>query len=151
MNDSSADQARKPGDAAPPTPRYRPDERFWPYVDLSEQPDQDELLAIDPDLRAALYGPSVQPFSITLVFPRFEGARYDEAVERAKAAVEYRETGRDASFRHRARFYSSEPMKLRDLFELVGHLHETEVLIDDRPVPFARELWLPLLWFLLPR
>ena len=26
-----------------------------------------------------------------------------------------------------------------------------EVLIDDRPVPFARELWLPLVWFLLPR
>jgi len=25
------------------------------------------------------------------------------------------------------------------------------VLIDDRPVPYARELWLPLLWHLLPR
>jgi hypothetical protein len=25
------------------------------------------------------------------------------------------------------------------------------VLIDDRPVPYARELWLPLVWFLLPR
>jgi len=24
-------------------------------------------------------------------------------------------------------------------------------LIDDRPLPFARELWLPLLWFLIPR
>jgi hypothetical protein len=23
------------------------------------------------------------------------------------------------------------------------------VLIDDRPVPYARELWLPLLWFLI--
>jgi len=21
------------------------------------------------------------------------------------------------------------------------------VLIDDRPIPFSRELWLPLLWF----
>ena len=26
-----------------------------------------------------------------------------------------------------------------------------EVLIDDRPLPFAREPWLPLVWFLLPR
>jgi hypothetical protein len=25
------------------------------------------------------------------------------------------------------------------------------VLIDERPLPFARELWLPLLWYLLPR
>jgi hypothetical protein len=24
-----------------------------------------------------------------------------------------------------------------------------EVLIDDRPVPYARELWLPLFWFLI--
>jgi hypothetical protein len=23
------------------------------------------------------------------------------------------------------------------------------VLIDDRPVPYARELWLPLIWFLI--
>jgi hypothetical protein len=25
------------------------------------------------------------------------------------------------------------------------------VLIDDRPVPYARTLWLPLFWFLLFR
>jgi hypothetical protein len=25
------------------------------------------------------------------------------------------------------------------------------VLVDDRPVPFARELWLPLLWILTLR
>jgi hypothetical protein len=23
------------------------------------------------------------------------------------------------------------------------------VLIDDRPLPYARELWLPLVWFLI--
>ena len=39
--------------------------------------------------------------------------------------------------------------KLRDLFEIVGRLDDTEVLIDDRPVPYARELWLPLVWFLI--
>jgi hypothetical protein len=33
----------------------------------------------------------------------------------------------------------------------VGRSHETEVLIDDRPLPYARELWLPLAWFLLFR
>ena len=42
-------------------------------------------------------------------------------------------------------------MRLRDLYALVGSLPGTEVLIDDRPIPFARELWLPLVWFqLLP-
>jgi hypothetical protein len=33
----------------------------------------------------------------------------------------------------------------------VGRFPMSEVLIDDRPVPYARELWLPLLWYLLPR
>ena len=41
--------------------------------------------------------------------------------------------------------------RLRELFTLVGHSDLTDVLIDDRPVPYARELWLPLVWFLLPR
>ena len=40
-------------------------------------------------------------------------------------------------------------VKLRDLFEVVGRFDATEVLIDDRPVPYARELWLPLIWFLI--
>jgi hypothetical protein len=35
------------------------------------------------------------------------------------------------------------------LYELVGSRPETEVLVDDRPVPYARELWLPLVWFLI--
>ena len=35
--------------------------------------------------------------------------------------------------------------------DVVGRLDATEVLIDDRPVPYARELWLPLIWFLIPR
>ena len=50
-------------------------------------------------------------------------------------------TGRGSIRRTRA--------QLRDLFEIVGRFDATEVLIDDRPVPYARELWLPLLWFLI--
>jgi hypothetical protein len=42
-------------------------------------------------------------------------------------------------------------LRLRDVFQVVGPSDATEVLIDDRPVPYARELWLPLVWFLLPR
>ena len=122
-----------------------------PVIMLSTA-DQEELLAIDPDLRAALYGPESAPFSLTLVFPRFEGPDYERAVEMARSlASEYRETGEGEQFRHRARFFPDRPLKLRDLFEVVGRLDETQVLIDDRPVPYARELWLPLFWFLIPR
>ncbi len=139
--------------AVPPvqTPARRPLERFWPYVELAEEPSAAELAALDPDLHAALFGPRDLPFSLTLVFPPFEGDAYTEALTRAEAAAEYRDIGSGAARRHRARFFTSEAARLRDLYALVGHLPETEVLIDDRPVPYARELWLPLLWFQLLR
>jgi len=152
MSDEKHDTATHAGQAVPPTPpRYRPIERFWPYRDLSEQPDEAELASLDPDLRDALYGPGDRPFSITVVFPRFEGPDYARAVELSRGGAEYREVGQGQAFRSRARFLPSDARRLRDLFEIVGPVPGTEVLIDDRPLPFARELWLPLVWFLIPR
>jgi hypothetical protein len=132
-------------------PKHRPLERFWPYADLPEQPTEQELAALDPDLHEALFGARPRPFSITLVFPALEVPEFSRALELARASAEYRETGAGASLRHRARFWSSDPVPLRDLFDIVGRSDATDVLIDDRPVPFARELWLPLVWFLIPR
>ena len=136
-------------DADPP--KYRPLERFWPYADLPEQPSEAELAALDPDLHEALFGAQPRPFSISLVFPDLEIPNFAHALELARASAEFRETGAGAAHRYRARFWSSDAARLRDLFEIVGPSHATEVLIDDRPVPFARELWLPLVWFLIPR
>ncbi len=153
MTRSRATDPPPPADALSESamPAYRPDERFWPYANLPEQPTEEELAALDPDLRAALFGPPPLPFSITLVFPRFEAPDYEQAVALARASAEYRETGRGVERRHRARFYPGDAEKLRALFEIVGRFDACEVLVDDRPVPYARELWLPLLWFLIPR
>ncbi len=126
-------------------------DRFWPYADLAEQPTDEELAAIDPDLHEALFGARPRPFSITLVFPDLDIAGFDQALAIARQSAEFRETGAGGSHRYRARFWSSDAARLRDLFQIVGPSDVTEVLIDDRPVPFARELWLPLVWFLLPR
>ncbi|MBA3270142.1 MAG: hypothetical protein H0T71_06480 [Acidobacteria bacterium] len=131
--------------------RTQPIERFWPYADQPEEPTTDELAALDPDLHAALFGPRDRPFSMTLVFPRFEGEAYTLAVAMARTAAEYREVGTGDQFRHRARFYTGAALQLRDLFDLTNACPDTEVLIDDRPIPYARELWLPLLWFTLLR
>lgn len=133
----------------PGAPAYQPRERFWPYADLPEAPTPEELAALDPDLHAALFGAPPRPFSFTLVFPRFDGDDYARAVEMAKASAEYRETGAGDQLRHRARFYPQHAAALRDLFSVVGRFDACEVLVDDRPVPHARELWLPLVWFLL--
>lgn len=132
-------------------PKHRPSDRFWPYVDLPEEPTAEELAALDPDLHDALFGPVERPFSVTISFPLFDGDDYLRAVELARGAVEYREVNRGANLRHRARFFPHDAVKLRDLFEIVGRYDGCEVLVDDRPVPYARELWLPLFWFLIPR
>jgi hypothetical protein len=135
----------------PDPPKYRPLERFWPYADLPEQPTDEELAALDPDLFEALFGARPRPFSITIVFPPIEAPGFAKALDIARASAEFRETGAGAQHRYRARFWSSDAARLRDLFEIVGGADATEVLIDDRPVPHARELWLPLVWFLIPR
>ena len=136
---------------SPDQPKYRPLERFWPYAELPEQPTESELVALDPDLHEALFGAKPRPFSITLVFPSLETPDFARALDLARGSAEFRETGSGDSHRFRARFWSSDAVRLRDLFQIVGASDRTEVLIDDRPVPFARELWLPLVWFLIPR
>lgn len=152
MNDrSSSSPAPRADGAAGEAPTFRPIQRFWPYVNLPEEPTDEELAAVDPDLRVELFGPDSRPFSMTIVFPWFEGDDYGKAVGLAKQSSEYREVGRGADVLHRARYDVREVAGLRDLWAVVGRLHEVEVLIDDRPVPYARTLWLPLCWFLLFR
>ena len=135
-----------------PTPRFRPRDQFWPYADLEEEPSDEELARLDPDLQAALFeNPPDRPFSFTLVFSPFDGPDYARSVELARASAEYLEVGHGGALRHRARFKPDQVLALRDLWQLVGRFDTSEVLVDDRPIPYARELWLPLLWYLLPR
>ncbi len=151
MDEKAPDRERvASSSAAGAVPQYQPSERFWPYEDLPEDPTPEELAALDPELRRVLFGGPPAPFSMTIVFPRFEGPQYARAVELARASVEYRESGHGASFRHRARYGAGDAATLRALWEVVGDMDASEVLVDDRPVPYARELWLPLVWLLIP-
>src|SRR5262245_21689677 len=102
------------------TPKHRPLERFWPYAELSEQLTDDELVAIDPDLQDALFGSRPRQFSITLVFPKLDVPDFDRALTLARGSAEFRETGTGAAHRYRARFWSSDAARLRDLFQIVG-------------------------------
>jgi hypothetical protein len=133
------------------TPTFRPRDNFWPYADLDEEPSDEELAKLDPDLQAALLeNPPGRYFSYTIVFGPFDGDGYAKAISLAKQTSDYLETGLAGRLRHRARFTPDQVTALRDLWQQVGHVHGVDVLIDDRPIPFARELWLPLLWHLLP-
>jgi hypothetical protein len=132
-----------------PVPDYRPVERFWPYLDLPEQPTAEELASLHPELAEALFGTPKIPFSVSLEFSPFDGPDYARALDMARASAEYRELGTGPALRHRARFFPEDALKLRDLFQIVGRYDSTDVLVDDKPVPYARELWLPLMWMLI--
>ena len=139
-----------PDRVLPDQPVNRPLDRFWPYADLPEQPSEQELAALHPELREAIFGTSALPFSVTLSFPRFDGENYARALELAGGADEHTEVGSGPAMRHLATFFPGEhPLKLRNLYEVVGGVPGCEVLIDNKPVPYARELWLPLIWFLI--
>ena len=145
-----ASASKPPDRVLPEEPSYRPLERFWPYTDLTEQPTDEELAKLHPELRAALFGAPALPFSISVEFPEFSGESYGRAVDLAQASDEYVEMRAGGTLRHRARFFPGDrPLQLRDLWELVSGVPESDVLIDDRPLPYARELWLPLVWFLI--
>ena len=81
-----------PIDNTPPkveAPPYRPTERFWPYLDLAEQPTDEELARLDPALAEALFGTPKRPFSVSLEFAPFTGADYEKALALARASAEY--------------------------------------------------------------
>lgn len=144
MSDSRIPDGYAPGEP----PAHRPGDSFWPYADVPEEPTPEELAALDPELHDALFGRTERPFSITLSFRPFDGPDGERALALARAA-EYRTAGSGEDLRHRARFSPSDAAKLHELFQLVDRRGACEVLIDDRPVPFARELWLPLVWCVL--
>jgi hypothetical protein len=77
-----------------------------------------------------------RPFRMGVVFDAFGGPNYPRALELAKRSPVYRETGSGAGLRHQAEFGAA----------IVGPIHTTEVLVDARRVPCARELWMPLFW-----
>src|SRR3954449_9623602 len=97
-----------------PVPDYRPVERFWPYVDLPEQPSDEELAALNPELSEALFGTPKLPFSITIEFGSFDGPEFTRVMQMARASREYREFTAGGRVRPRARFFPEDAATLRD-------------------------------------
>jgi hypothetical protein len=82
-------------------------------------------------------------FRIGVEFDAFEGPNYPRALGIAKRSAVYRETD-DGVLRHSAAFTAQEADALRELYAIVGQITGSEVLVDGKRVPYARELWLPL-------
>jgi hypothetical protein len=87
------------------------------------------------------------PFSITLAFTHLDIPEFPRALEIARQSRSFRQTGDGARTRYHARFLVADAGRLLDVFNVVSASPDTEILIDDQEVPYARELWIPLVSF----
>lgn len=109
-----------------------------------------DISHLSDEMADVLYpGRRPRPFRMGLVFEDVTGPEGERAVALARQADAYgQEPGRDGPA-HRAEFGTASAARLRDLFQIVGERPGTEVLVDGKRVPGARELWLPLFWILV--
>jgi hypothetical protein len=109
-----------------------------------------DISHLDPRMVEILY-PERAPheFTATVVFGPSDDPAYQEAVALAERAPRYKTQGSDKWLRHYATYTIDQVEELHKLFVRVSEYPSTEVLIKDKKVPFAREMWLPLFWFFL--
>jgi hypothetical protein len=121
-------------------------DRLPPVVPREEA----DISHLSDEMADVLYpGRRARPFRMGLVFEAPAGEGRARALELARGAdVHAEEAGRRGPL-HRAEFGTGSAARLRDLFALVGNQAGTEVLVDGKRVPYARELWLPLFWILV--
>lgn len=119
--------------------------------------DEDAALfeSLTPDLARALYPEQiVAPFRVTAIYPKL-GGEAGKAAARLEAAAEADEiveasAGGETPL-HRTTFSLRQVEDFHELYHLlestIGAV-EIDLLLNDKKVPLARELWLPLLWTL---
>jgi hypothetical protein len=118
-------------------------ERLPPILPREEE----DISHLSDEMVDVLYpGRRPRPFQIEIVFDAFEGEDSARAIALARTSKAYRESVEGSLSRHRASFESRAALVLRDLFEIVGSRPGTEILVNGKEVPYAREIWLPLFW-----
>jgi hypothetical protein len=120
----------------------------------SALPEEDAALfeTLTPELARLLYPEQVAtPFRVTMVYPELRGgaatagSRIEATAERSESVTETDDPQR------RTTFSLAQIEEFHELYHLVEASFgsaEIELLLNDRPVPLARELWLPLIWTL---
>ena len=118
-------------------------DRLPPLVPREEA----DISHLSDEMADILYpGRRPRPFRMGVTFDAFDGPGFARAVELARRSPVYRETSEGSRRVQHAAFDSGGAGILRELFEIVGGRPGTEVLVDGRRVPYAREIWLPLFW-----
>jgi hypothetical protein len=123
-------------------------DRLPPVVPREEA----DISHLSDEMADVLYpGRRPRPFRMGVLFEEPAGALRDEVLALARAADHYAEEppSPTGARMHRAEFGPAGAARLRTLFARVGELPSTEVVVDGKRVPYARELWLPLFWILI--
>jgi hypothetical protein len=121
-------------------------DRLPPVVPKQEA----DISQLSDEMADLLYpGRRPRPFRMGVAFDAFDGPNYPRALELARRSPVYRETRHGETLSHRAEFEAQDADVLRALYEIVGPITGSEVTVDGRQVPYARELWLPLFWMFL--
>ncbi len=106
-----------------------------------------DISQLSDEMAELLYpGRRPRPFRIAIRFEAFAGPDYERAVALARLSPGYGEEPSPDGTVHRAAFDAGAARTLHGLFELVRGRPGTEVLVDEKRVPYAHELWLPLFW-----
>jgi hypothetical protein len=115
-----------------------------PPVVTEEEKDISHL----PDAMADILYPGrrPRPFRVAIEFEAFEGPEAERALELAGRSPLHRERTEDGRVLHHAAYETRQASDMRALFQIVGARPGTEVLVDGKRVPYATELWLPLVW-----
>jgi hypothetical protein len=109
-----------------------------------------EIAQLSDEMAELLYpGRRPRPFRIGLEFESFGADGYERALALARQSPTYAERSGSRGVVHQAAFDVSAARTLRELFELVRGRPGTELLVDGKKVPYAHELWLPLVWIFL--
>ena len=127
--------------------------------------EEDDISRLSDEMADILYpGRRPRPFRMGIAFDAFDGPGYERAVELARRSPMYHERTRRDSLpsepqlegrardslpserRHEAAFEAAGAGTLRELFQIVGQRPGTDVLVEGKKAPYARELWLPLFW-----
>ena len=118
-------------------------ERLPPVVPREET----DITHLSDEMADILYpGRRPRPFRVAIEFEPFEGPDYARALELARRSPLFREKDEGDRRVNHAAFETGQAADVRALFQVVGERPGTEVLVDGKRVPYARELWLPLFW-----
>ena len=106
-----------------------------------------DISHLSDEMADILYpGRRPRPFRVTIEFEDFDGPDHGRAVALARRSPLYREKTEGDRRLHHAPFETRQASEMRALFQLVGSRPGTEVLVDGKRVPYATDLWLPLVW-----